>query len=256
MTDERKVAIPEEQELARKLAEVAELEEELADLELELADTKLRHADFQRRYLAEIAVRYAELDRLRAQLAQLRAEADPLSEELLDEARRSVEQAEATARAIGDAPDDETVETSAPQRSASLKSLFREAARMLHPDLELDPELKRKREQLMKEANDAYDAGDEARIREIIEEWQASPDSVKGEGVGADLVRTIRKIAQARLGIERIQRELGTISSSPLWQLYLKRKEAEKEGRDLLAEITAELDVEIASVREELLYVQ
>jgi hypothetical protein len=47
----------------------------------------------------------------------------------------------------------------------------------------------------MAEANRAYEEGDEERLRVILQEWEGSPESVKGDGPGAELVRVIRKIA-------------------------------------------------------------
>jgi hypothetical protein len=43
-------------------------------------------------------------------------------------------------------------------------------------------------------ASEAYAECDEERIRRILWNWQASPDSVEGEGSAAELVRVIRKL--------------------------------------------------------------
>src|SRR5439155_16413031 len=106
-----------------------------------------------------------------------------------------------SARALGEekpgepSPDDPASE-SKPNRSESLRNLYRQAAKLLHPDLTLDGEEKKKRHGLMGEINEAYARGDEERIHAILREWHASPDNVPGDGPGTDLVRVIRKIAQ------------------------------------------------------------
>ncbi|MDE3108319.1 MAG: hypothetical protein KGL02_00115 [Acidobacteriota bacterium] len=53
---------PEDQELARKLAEQAAIETELAERELRFANLHAELAAFERRYLHFIGARYAELD--------------------------------------------------------------------------------------------------------------------------------------------------------------------------------------------------
>jgi DnaJ-domain-containing protein 1 len=68
-------------------------------------------------------------------------------------------------------------------------------AKRIHPDLATDSEDRLRRQILMAEANRAFEEGDEDRLRRILHEYEASPDAVKGDGAGADLIRAIRKIA-------------------------------------------------------------
>jgi len=49
------------------------------------------------------------------------------------------------------------------------------------------------RNKIMAEINDAYENGDEDKIRTILEEWEDSPERVKGEGMGSELIRAVRK---------------------------------------------------------------
>lgn len=71
---------PEEEELARLRAHLAELQEELADRELDLATRRRELLDFQTRYLAIVGTRLAELDQLEAQIAALLAAQAPSPE--------------------------------------------------------------------------------------------------------------------------------------------------------------------------------
>ena len=52
---------PEDEELARKTATLADLQTQLADRELELASLQADLAHFERRYLQTVGRRYAEL---------------------------------------------------------------------------------------------------------------------------------------------------------------------------------------------------
>ena len=47
-----------------------------------------------------------------------------------------------------------------------MKRLYREVAKRIHPDLTSDRADRAKRQQLMAEANEAYERGDEARLQE------------------------------------------------------------------------------------------
>ena len=101
----------------------------------------------------------------------------------------------------------------------------------------------------MAEVNLAYERGDESRLQEILSGWESAPESVRGEGVGAELVRVIRKIAQCagRLGV--IEFEIAQLKASDLYQLKIKVEEAEDNGRDLLAEMASRLNEQIADAR-------
>ena len=129
-----------------------------------------------------------------------------------------------------------------PNRSESLRTLYRQAAKLLHPDLTLDGEEKKKRHRLMGEINEAYARGDEERIRAILREWHASAETVEGEGAGAELVRVIRKIAQVEKRLKAIAAELNQLCQGQLFKLKQQVEEAHTNGRDLLKDLAERLD--------------
>jgi hypothetical protein len=133
-----------------------------------------------------------------------------------------------------------------------LRNLYRQTARLLHPDLTLDGEERKIRHRLMAEVNDAYKRGDEERIRAILREWHASPESVQGDGPGAELVRVIRKIAQVEKRLKRIAAEIDQLRQGELFKLKNAVEEAQANGRDLLKNLGEQLDSEIVKIREEL----
>ena len=104
----------------------------------------------------------------------------------------------------------------------------------------------------MTAANRAYEEGDEARLRAILEEYESSPDSVKGEGAGAELVRVIRKIAQVERRLAEIQVETDQIRASDLFELKKKVDDGAKQGRDVLEDMASAIQAQIAERHTEL----
>lgn len=245
---------PEEEELARKLAELAELETELANRELDLATLLSELHLFERRHLSVVGGLYAELDELQAQIAEVRAQEAPGDFEAREEAaeaRARAQESAQTAGEAGEAPAEDYF-----QPSGSLKKLYRAAAKALHPDLATEEEERSRRTLLMIDVNRAYEEGDEDRLQAILREWEVSPEAVKGEGPAAELVRVIRKIAQIVDRLEEIEKEVGRVRESPIHELKLKVEEAESEGRDLLAEMAVAVEQQIAEAQEELARIQ
>ena len=98
----------------------------------------------------------------------------------------------------------------------------------------------------MAQVNDAYSQGDADALQRILDEFGNSPESVQGEGVGAELVRIIRQIHQAKKNIVVIEQELSKLRASEIAQLRQDVEKTEKEGRDLLAELAASVQARIA----------
>lgn len=246
---------PEEEELERKKASLAELEVQLADRELELASFLADLVHFEKRYLKTVGRRYAILDDLKARIAEARARQTPHRQDAREHAQQTRAKADESARAAGEGsqgtPSLED-ETSKPNRSESLRNLYRKAARMLHPDMTLDGDEKKLRHRLMAEINEALARGDEEKIRAILRDWHASPDNVQGDGPGVELVRVIRKIAQVENRLKTIAAELEQLRQGELFKLKKAVDEAHANGRDLLKDFGEQLDREIAQVREEL----
>ena len=121
--------------------------------------------------------------------------------------------------------------------SDSLKKLFRELARRLHPDLASDEGEKGRRHNLMAKANRAYQDGDEEALGQLLADEKTCPEDVKGDGVGAELIRIIRRIARAEARLKHIDKEFALHEGSELFELKSHAEEAELEGRDLLAEM-------------------
>ncbi len=249
-----KTQSPEEAELASKRAELAALQRELIDLELDLSTLEQELAAFRGNYLRVVGRRYAVLDDIKARIAEARAARRPADEEVRQEARRTREAAEETARQVSDSVPEKPVPAFAPP--ASLKTLFRAAARMLHPDLATNEEDRARRHEWMTKVNEAYKRGDEAALKRLVEDWESSPESVEGTGVATELVRVIRQIAQTRQSIADIRSRIDALKETEMHSLYGRYRDARDEGRDLLEEIVADLESRIAAANAELASVQ
>ena len=133
-----------------------------------------------------------------------------------------------------------------------MKRLYRDVAKRIHPDLTSDRKDRAKRQQLMAEANQAYEKGDEARLDKILAEYDCSPEVVEGRRTGAELVRVIRRVSQARGRLAEIEAEMHGLLRSDLYQLKSRVEEAEKSGRDVFVEMIEKVEEQIALAKERL----
>jgi hypothetical protein len=240
---------PEERELDQKRAEQAALEAELADRELRAANLRAELGAFERQYLHFVGSRYAELDEKKAQIAEKLAQEQPQNERAQHAARDARARANETQSVAGEKA------AQAPRAfkaSVETKRLYREVARRVHPDLTADRNDRAKRQQLMAEANQAYERGDEQRLAKILAEYESSPEAVAGDGTGAELVRVIRRMSQMRSRLAEIEAETQALLRSDLFQLKSRVDEAQKSGRDILKEITVKVDEQIALANQRL----
>ena len=190
---------PEEEELLRKREELASVRAALAERELELADFRALLKSFEGRYLRQVGVLYAELDDWEAKIAELEASLRPsatASQQAQETRKRADETHEATHGEASKARDF--------QPSADLRSLFREAAKRIHPDFAKDDADRQRRTRFMAEANEAYSRGDAEALQRILDEYSDSSESVQGEGIGDELIRIILQIAEAKKHIAAI----------------------------------------------------
>ncbi|MGH7966918.1 MAG: J domain-containing protein [Candidatus Binatia bacterium] len=175
---------------------------------------------------------------------------NPQDQQAQEHAEGARAQAQESAQAAGAAQ--EASEQKRFTASEGLKKLYRDVAKSVHPDLATDETQRLRREKLMAEANQAYEAGDEVRLQAILREWESSPESVKGEGTGAELIRVIRKIAQVEERLRVIEAEMAELKVSNLHQLKTKVEEAESQRRDLLEEMAAQVKRQIDGAKRRL----
>jgi hypothetical protein len=240
---------PEELELIRKRDEHKALENELAERELRAMNLRAELGAFERRYLHLVGLRYAELDEYKAQLAERLAAEQPQNERAQKAARDARGRANETKTGAGEKAEHEP---RAFKASPEMKRIYRDVAKRIHPDLTSDREDRATRQLLMARANEAYERGDESGLSTILAEYDSSPEAFQGEGPGAELVRVIRRISQVRGRLAEIEAESQTLLRSDLYQLRVRAEEAAQDGRDVLQEMIAKADEQIAEAKRRL----
>lgn len=238
---------PEEEELQRKREDLERLQADLAEAELELATLRSGLVSFERRYLQVVGCCYAQLDQLEAQIAAAATRRNPQDSSARQKADAAQARARESAEAVGDVGPETTARRFEP--TEELKTLYRQAAKELHPDLTTDEKERARRQQAMAELNRAYEECDVERIKQILDRWRSSPKQVRGDDTAAQLVRTIREIAQARKRLAAIKTEIEELLQGELASLKKQVEEAAARGQDLLAEIAGRLDAQIGQAR-------
>lgn len=240
-------------ETVQLLAEIEVLSQELAELELELATAQAELAAFSARYHECIASRLVRLDRLQAELASARLSDAPEDQEKVRAAAEAHARAERTQREF-DAHRHHSEETPRFAPNEALKKRFRQLAQKIHPDRASTDAERAWRTQLMSEANRAYRSGDAAALEQVYARWLAGPaawNEASGATPPAPSFATCSGLAAQceaiRQRIHSITAELDRLYGSKLYELFAAARLAERQGRDLLAEMAARLDAQIAA---------
>lgn len=226
---------PEETELGKKERVLDRLKDRLADREEEMVDLRGELERFEARYKMEVGRLYADLDDIEAQIAEEEFKLVPDDEEIKKKAEELRKRAEESAANRENAEDCPFKWNPTPEA----KKAYHNLARIIHPDLALDPQEKEKRHGLMAKLNEAYSAGDQKQLNKLVEDFKNSPDTIKGDSIGDDLVRAIRQIAQIKNRLKGLKEEKLKSEVSELFVLREKVKAELAEGRDLLKHMAA-----------------
>jgi hypothetical protein len=246
---------PEAEELARRKAQLLVLSEELLRRERDLDAYRVELHHFETRYRKALGGRYARLDELADLLDAARDEADGgrrAEPDPEDPAERYPGQGLPGGGQNWDWGEREPEPEPRPVIGEQAKRLFRQLARIIHPDLAGDPAERERRTNLMVAANLAYEQGDVAALEKLLADWERSPEAVTGGGALAELERTVRRIAQVQASIDAIDEELAELEASAMGWLRRRTEKAAREGWDLLAHMVRELDRQILEAEVEL----
>lgn len=239
-------------------AELDVLGQELAELELELATAQGELAAFATRYRASVADRMTELDRIHADLTRAHMERRPADAALQQAAQQAQARAEQSQREHkANEWRDAKHETASFVPGDDLKKRFRQLAQKIHPDRASDEADRAWRTQLMSAANRAYRAGDIAALEEVFALWHAdqrgAPAHAASPTPTADTLRALAaQLAAIRQRIAAITVELDRLYGSKLYELFTAARLAERQGRDLLAEMATRIDAQLAQAQAEL----
>jgi hypothetical protein len=233
-----KILLPEEVELARLEAEQADLKEKVTTSELALETIKTETARFQHRYYQAVGQLYAQLDELDAQIAKAKLKQKPDDETAKAQARAAEQKAKKSAAEAGliDA------QPRPPQEiRPELKQAYRQAIKLMHPDLAITEHERKRRTELMAQVNLAYERGDLATIEKLIKEYGEDPEAIVGEDVASRIVKTIRRIAQLRRRLDELQLAIEAQRTTEIFQLKQNIEDDEAKGKDPLGDLAEQL---------------
>ncbi len=224
---------PEEIELNKKRKVLDRLKDKLAVSEETMTELRAELDQFEARYTMEVARLYAELDEVEAQIAEEEVKLVPDDEEIkkrAEELRKRAEESAANAESAENC-------SFKWKPNAEAKKAYHNLAKIIHPDLALDKEEKEKRHNLMTKLNDAYSSGDQNLLNKLVEDFRDSPDLVRGDSIGDELVRAIRQISQIKTRLKELREERLTAELSELFVLREKVEAEMLEGRNLLKQM-------------------
>ena len=230
--------------LLDKRQELADVRTALAERESELAQLRAQVKTFEGRYLRQVGVLYADLDELEARIAEREVDlydsdaARARAEEMRQRAEETHEAAYGAAR--------EAEEFDPPP---TLKALFRDVAKRIHPDFARDEVERAHFTLLMARANEAYTRGDAELLQRILDDHHEINASIQGEGAAAELQRISRQIQHARRDIANLDVEQGMLLGSEVAQLMQDAEAAKREHRDLLTELETNLKEQVAEAQ-------
>jgi hypothetical protein len=209
--------------------------EALLDQQAEDVDRIGRELDmFAATYKQQVGTLHEQLDQLELDIAE--AELGELSKAVADGA--------AGPRAT---PPPSMPALDAPPRltSDAVRALFRDVARLIHPDLADDERTRDRRHALMVEANRAYKLRDAEQLRRILEQWERSPEAVQGTDAAAMRLRLERRLVQIEEDLALCARDLAALEESQLYRLKAVVDEAAAKGNDLIADMVRRLKRDI-----------
>ena len=218
---------PEEVELAHQRRILASIRAVLAERELELDHLRNQVISFETRYIRQVGVLYRQLDEWEERIAELKV------------SQETPEERERYAREAAQRPEAPPAEGPAPERSLDLRNLFREVAKLIHPDFAIDDHDERHRTRLMAQANEAYRRDDAAVLQRMLNGYDPSTDHWSADDVASALARTLTQIERANEDVKILASEIEALSQSEMARLKERTVEAALNGRDLLAELAA-----------------
>jgi hypothetical protein len=225
-----------ETELKEKRAELAALEDELAERELALATIKAELQAFEQNYLQVVGARYAELEEVEKRIAEVMA-GKPVDEEPPD---FSAEGCGQTMFHPGE----------------SLKKLYRDAARLCHPDLATDAAERERRHRLMVEVNKAYQAGSEARLQALVAAEISQTVEAPEELPSVAMLMVTSKIALVKERLKEIDEEIAGVESSEMSRLMRSAEKAQAAGLDFLGDLVSQVERQIRKAKNRLNWLQ
>ncbi len=248
------ISAPEEIELEKKRKVLSRLKTRLVIREEEMTEIRAELEQFEAQYTMEVGRLYAELDDIEAQIAEEEVKLNPDDEEIIKRA----EEARIRAEESAEASENENWQacTHKWNPSPEAKKAYHSLAKMIHPDLAIDKAEQDRRHVLMAELNDAYSDGNQNLLNKLVEDFRDSPDLVRGDSVGDELIRVIRQIAQVKRRIGELREARLETELSELFVLRNKVRTEQLEGRNLLKQMAERTKTHIMKAKRRLLNIK
>jgi hypothetical protein len=249
-----------EEQLAQLRQQIEAAEAELVAREAELVDLRVEMSAFQLDYEVKVGRKYEALEATEATIARCKQRIEahrqwgnggppmgwggephvPVEEQY----RRTWVDPPPPSRWFDPPPMDAATVT-------EIKSLYRQLCRRFHPDLAQDPEERAWRTEMMAAVNAAYEAMSVTELQALA----ARPDraaAARGE-TGRQRRDALRdRLRQIRARLREVEGEIRDLTRGSMMELRLEVRLAARRGRDLLAEMGAEVEKDLVRKRAEL----
>jgi hypothetical protein len=217
-------------------AGASDLRDQLAELEEEHATLLSELRAFESDYLRTVGVVDMQVQELEARILTIAWERSGESSDRIAAMYATDRFRETTTamRAVPPPP--------GPKPTEDLKSLFRDAAKRMHPDLVSDPAGRAHAEAFMKRLNDAYRDGDAEAIGNLVRQWETSP-------YASGLPASAGESSALAAAVAHAQQRVHEIRATDLARLMEQSFRASMEGRDLLAELRLQAERALAAAQ-------
>jgi predicted nucleic acid-binding Zn-ribbon protein len=247
-----------EEQLARLRQQIEALETELIEREAELVDLRVELLAFRLEYDTRVGRTVAELEAIEAKIKRCQQQISQYRQWGPDGPPRTrsgkayipvEEQYRRAWRQPKEPPPPRPAEPLDAATEAQIKRLYRQLCRRFHPDLVQDPAERTWRTEMMTAVNTAYAARSLVELQALAEK----PDRPTAAETGADRLAALRgKLGQIQRRLRQVEQEIRELTNSETLQMSLEVKLARWQGRDLLAEMAAGVEKDLARKRAEL----
>ncbi|MYW54063.1 hypothetical protein GTY64_21780 [Streptomyces sp. SID8376] len=241
-------------------------EKALIEFEIAVETFRVEVENFARLHEQKLGPVYARLEELDARILEIKASRSDDPED-----RRKAEEARARLMPIpgveelmngwmdGDGlfPEATAMLTDQPVRppqrvrpSEEARKLYRELARMAHPDLAQEEKERARREEFITRVNAAYARGNADELRELAEEWAAGPELKRVPSPAEELYARLEWLSERKELLTLLARNLEESAIGSMLRL------APDDPDGLLEDIAAQLRAQVAEREAELAALQ
>jgi hypothetical protein len=238
------------EQLTALRAALAQIHQQLIEAEANLADRLAEVNAFEFEFEAKVGYLYDALAALEAEIQRYTERIQIIrSKQIFGQAhipvdtqyRRAWQSPPASAPTPPPQPLDLASET-------EIKRLYRQLARRFHPDLAVDEADRLRRTAKMTVINDAYAARSLVELVALAQEADQIINTGSNPGqTEAQLAQALQaELSRCQRRLRDIEKELRTLRYRPSVELSIEVKSVRRQGRDLLVEMAADVERQIA----------